>query len=333
MTRGRDGSVMVAGGAGYIGSHSLRDLLEKGFDAFAFDNLSTGHAPSVGRAGLIRGDLQDGALVERTLRERKVRSVFHFAANCYVGESVVDPEKYYRNNVAATLTLLSAMRRAGVGEFIFSSTCATYGNPVQDRMDETHPQAPINPYGRSKLMVERMLEDFAAAYGLRYVSLRYFNAAGAHPDGTIGEDHEPETHLIPLVLRVANGRMERLSLYGDDYPTPDGTCIRDYIHILDLADAHRLALDYLDRGGESTAFNLGNGAGYSVLEVIKCAERVTGRKIPYQVVARRPGDPPRLVGDSTRAQKLLGWRQQFGDLKTIVETAWKWHSGRPGGFG
>jgi UDP-glucose-4-epimerase GalE len=332
MTGSRDGSIMVAGGAGYIGSHALRDLLESGFDAFAFDNLSTGHAPSVGRAGFVEGDLQDGALVERTLRERKVRSVFHFAANCYVGESVTDPEKYYRNNVAATLTLLAAMRRAGVKEFIFSSTCATYGNPVQERMDETHPQAPINPYGWSKLMVERMLADFAAAYGLRYVSLRYFNAAGAHPDGTIGEDHEPETHLIPLVLKVASGRMARLSVFGDDYPTPDGTCIRDYIHILDLAEAHRLALEYLGKGGESTAFNLGNGAGYSVLEVIKCAEAVTGKKVPYEVAPRRAGDPPRLVGDSTRAQKILGWRQRFGDLKTIVETAWKWHSAHPGGF-
>jgi UDP-glucose 4-epimerase len=333
MTGRRDGSIMVAGGAGYIGSHALRDLGENGFDAFAFDNLSTGHAPSVGRATLVQGDLQDGELVERTLRERKVRSVFHFAANCYVGESVTDPEKYYRNNVAATLTLLSAMRRAGVKEFVFSSTCATYGNPVQERMDETHPQAPINPYGWSKLMVERMLADFSHAYGLRYVALRYFNAAGAHPDGTIGEDHEPETHLIPLVLEVASGRMPKLSLFGDDYPTPDGTCIRDYIHILDLAEAHRLALDYLDRGGASTAFNLGNGAGYSVLEVIRCAEAVTGKKVAYQVAPRRAGDPSRLVGDSSRAQKLLGWKQKFGDLKTIVESAWKWHSAHAKGFG
>jgi UDP-glucose-4-epimerase GalE len=332
MTRRRDGAIMVAGGAGYIGSHALRDLRENGFDCFAYDNLSTGHAASVRGSDFVQGDLHDGALIERTLRERKVESVFHFAANCYVGESVTDPEKYYRNNVAATLTLLSAMRRAGVKEFIFSSTCATYGNPVQERMDETHPQAPINPYGWTKLMVERMLADFAPAYGLRYVSLRYFNAAGAHPDGTIGEDHDPETHLIPLVLKVANGRMPFLSVFGDDYPTPDGTCIRDYIHILDLAAAHRLALDYLDAGGGSTAFNLGNGAGYSVLEVIKTAEAVTGRKVSYKVAARRAGDPARLVGDSTRAQKVLNWRQRFGDLKTIVETAWKWHQAHPNGF-
>jgi UDP-glucose-4-epimerase GalE len=332
MTR-RDGTVMVAGGAGYIGSHALRDLREAGFDAFAFDNLSTGHAKSARGGDLVEGDLGDGARVERILRERRVRSVFHFAANCYVGESVTDPEKYYRNNVAATLELLSAMRRAGVGEFVFSSTCATYGNPVQDRMDESHPQAPINPYGWSKLMVERIMADFGAAYGLRFVSLRYFNAAGAHPDGSIGEDHDPETHLIPLVLRVAAGRMPRLSVYGNDYPTPDGTCIRDYIHILDLAAAHRLALEHLDRGGASTAFNLGNGAGYSVLEVIRTAEAVTGRKIPYEVAPRRPGDPPRLVGDSSRAQKVLGWKQRFGDLRTIVETAWAWHRAHPAGFG
>jgi UDP-glucose-4-epimerase GalE len=331
MTR-RDGSVMVAGGAGYIGSHALRDLREAGFEAFAFDNLSTGHAGAAG-ADLVRGDLGDAALVERTLRDRNVRSVFHFAASCYVGESVTDPEKYYRNNVATTLALLSAMRRAGVREFIFSSTCATYGNPVQERMDESHPQNPINPYGWSKLMVERMLADFARAYGLRYVSLRYFNAAGAHPDATIGEDHDPETHLIPLVLKVAGGGMKELSVFGDDYPTPDGTCIRDYIHILDLAAAHRLALDYLDRGGGDGASNLGNGEGYSVLEVIRTAEAVTGRKVPYRVAARRAGDPPRLVGDCARATEVLGWRQRFGDLRTIVETAWAWHRSHPAGFG
>jgi UDP-glucose-4-epimerase GalE len=332
MTGRRPGAIMVAGGAGYIGSHALRDLREAGLDAFAYDNVSTGHAASTLGSVLVEGDLHDGDRVERTLRERGVRSVFHFAANCYVGESVTDPEKYYRNNVAATLTLLSAMRRAGVGEFIFSSTCATYGNPVQERMDESHPQSPINPYGWSKLMVERMLADFSSAYGLRYVSLRYFNAAGAHPDGTIGEDHDPETHLIPLILKVAGGQMPALSVFGDDYPTPDGTCIRDYIHILDLAAAHRLALDHLERGGESTAFNLGNGAGYSVLEVIRMAEAVTGRKIPYRIAPRRAGDPARLVGDSTRAQKVLGWRQRFGDLKTIVETAWNWHRSHPNGY-
>ncbi len=329
----RTGTIMVAGGAGYIGSHCLRHLREAGLDAFAFDNLSTGHGASVAGADFVQGDLADAALIEKTMRDRKVSAVFHFAASCYVGESVTDPEKYYRNNVATTLTLLSAMRRAKVDTFIFSSTCATYGNPVQDLMDESHPQSPINPYGWSKLMVERMLADFAAAYGMKYVALRYFNAAGAHPDGTIGEDHDPETHLIPLVLQVALGKRADIQVFGNDYATPDGTCIRDYIHILDLAEAHRLGLDYLDRGGKSTAFNLGNGAGYSVLEVIRAAEKVTGKKISFRIAPRRAGDPARLVGNSTRARETLGWHQKFGDLPTILETAWKWHQGHPDGYG
>jgi UDP-glucose-4-epimerase GalE len=320
------GSIMVAGGAGYIGSHCLRMLRERGFDAFAFDNLSTGRRDSVLDAPLVVGDLADGALVERTLRERKATSVFHFAASCYVGVSVTDPESYWRNNVATTLTLLSAMRRAGVGTFIFSSTCATYGNPVQEFMDETHPQWPVNPYGWTKFAVERMLSDFHRAYGLKYVALRYFNAAGAHPDGKIGEDHDPETHLIPLVLQVAAGKRADVQVFGDDYPTPDGTCIRDYIHILDLSSAHLLGLSYLEKGGESGAFNLGNGAGYSVLEVIRSAEQVSGKKVAFKVAPRRAGDPARLVGDATRAKKVLGWRQEFGDLKTILETAWRWHN-------
>jgi UDP-glucose 4-epimerase len=270
--------------------------------------------------------------VEKTLRERKVEAVFHFAASCYVGESVTDPAKYYRNNVATTLKLLDAMRRAGVGTFIFSSTCATYGDPVQERMDETHPQKPINPYGWSKLMVERILEDFGRAYGLKWVALRYFNAAGAHPDGMIGEHHDPETHLLPIVLQAALGMRPKIQVFGNDYPTPDGTCIRDYIHILDLSAAHVLGLEYLRGGGASTAFNLGNGAGYSVLEVIKVGEDVSGRRIPYEVAPRRAGDPARLVGDASRAQKVLGWKQTFGDLPTIVESAWRWHRAHPKGF-
>jgi UDP-glucose 4-epimerase len=319
------GSIMVAGGAGYIGSHCLRLLRERGHDAFAYDNLATGRREAVLDAPLVVGDLADGALVERTLRERNVSCVFHFAASCYVGVSVTDPESYWRNNVATTLTLLSAMRRAGVGSFVFSSTCATYGEPTQEFMDETHRQWPINPYGWTKFAVERMLADFHRAYGLKYVAFRYFNAAGAHPDGRIGEDHDPETHLIPLVLQVASGVRQDIQVFGDDYPTPDGTCIRDYIHILDLSSAHLLGLEYLNRGGESTAFNLGNGAGYSVLEVIRTAEKITGRKIPFRVAPRRAGDPARLVGDAARAKTTLGWKQEFGDLATIVETAWKWH--------
>lgn len=324
---------MVAGGAGYIGSHCLRHLREHGIDAFAYDNLSEGHAAAVLDAPLVEGELDDRARLVAVMKERRVRAVFHFAASCYVGVSVKDPEAYYRNNVATTLELLSAMREAGVGTFIFSSTCATYGNPVQDYMDETHPQSPINPYGWTKFMVEKMLADFSHAYGLRFVALRYFNAAGAHPDGRIGEDHDPETHLIPIVLQVAQGTRDGLMVYGDDYATPDGTCIRDYIHILDLAEAHRLAMEYLDRGGESTAFNLGNGAGYSVLEVIRAAEAVTGRTIPWKVGPRREGDPARLVGRCTRAQEILGWKQKFGDLKTILETAWNWHRAHPKGYG
>lgn len=319
------GSIMVAGGAGYIGSHCLRMLREKGYDAYAFDNLATGRREAVLDAPLVVGDLADAALVERTLRERKTSAVFHFAASCYVGVSVTDPESYWRNNVATTLALLSAMRRADVGTFIFSSTCATYGDPVQELMNEEHPQRPVNPYGWTKFAVERMLSDFGRAYGLKWVALRYFNAAGAHPDGRIGEDHDPETHLIPLVLQVAAGVRPDIQVFGTDYPTPDGTCIRDYIHILDLSSAHLLGLTYLERGGESRAFNLGNGAGYSVLEVIRAAEQVTGRKIAFRTAPRRAGDPSRLVGDASLAKRTLGWTQQYGDLRTILETAWRWH--------
>jgi UDP-glucose 4-epimerase len=315
----------VAGGAGYIGSHCLRLLRERGYDAFAYDNLSTGRREATLDAPFVLGDLADGALVEKTLRERKVDCVFHFAASCYVGVSVTDPESYWRNNVATTLTLLSAMRRANVSEFIFSSTCATYGDPVQELMNEEHPQRPINPYGWTKFAVERILEDFARAYGLKYVAFRYFNAAGAHPDGRIGEDHDPETHLVPIVLQVASGLRKDVQVFGDDYPTPDGTCIRDYIHVLDLSSAHLLGLEYLRKGGASTAFNLGNGAGYSVLEVLKTAEAATGEKIPFRVAPRRAGDPPRLVGDASKAKSVLGWRQEFGDLRTIVDSAWRWH--------
>ncbi|MSR74436.1 MAG: UDP-glucose 4-epimerase GalE [Planctomycetes bacterium] len=326
------GSIMVAGGAGYIGSHTLWMLRQKGFDAFAYDNLSEGHRAAVLDADLVVGDLADSALVERTLRERKVDAVFHFAAYCYVGESVTDPSKYYKNNVVTTLALLDAMRRAEVKQFVFSSTCATYGNPVQERMDEAHPQWPINPYGWTKFMVERALADYERAYGLRSVCLRYFNAAGAHPEGSIGEDHNTETHLIPLVLQAAVGRRAALKVFGNDYDTPDGTCIRDYIHILDLAAAHLLGLESLRRGDASTAFNLGNGAGYSVLDVIRAAEAVTGLKVPYEFAPRRAGDPARLVGDCRRAEQVLGWRQQWADLPSIIGSAWRWHQLHPDGF-
>ena len=327
------GSIMVAGGAGYIGSHCLWLLRQKGYEAFAYDNLSEGHRAGVLDADLVEGELNDGELVEKTLRERDVEAVFHFAANCYVGVSVTDPARYYENNVVTTKVLLDAMVRADVGYFIFSSTCATYGDPVQERMDESHPQWPINPYGWTKFMVERMLADYAHAYGLWQVSLRYFNAAGAHPDGMIGEYHDPETHLIPLVLMVPMGLRGDIKVFGDDYDTPDGTCVRDYIHVLDLSEAHLAGLDYLRKGGELTAFNLGNGAGYSVLEVIRSAEEVTGKTVPFTMTPRRAGDPACLVGDASLTLKTLGWRQSHGDLRTIIETAWAWHSSHPGGFG
>ena len=326
------GTIMVAGGAGYIGSHCLWLLRQRGYDAFAFDNLSEGHRQAVLEADLVEGSLSDFELVKRTLQERDVEAVFHFAASCYVGVSVTDPSQYYDNNVATTLKLLDAMRAADVGKFIFSSTCATYGNPVQEYMDEKHPQWPINPYGWTKFVVERILADYGHAYGLKSVALRYFNAAGAHPDGVIGEHHDPETHLIPLVIHAAQGRRPDIKVFGTDYDTPDGTCIRDYIHILDLADAHLLGLEYLRDGGESAAFNLGNGAGYSVMEVIKMVEQIIGKPIPYETVARRAGDPARLVGNSARAQEVLGWRQQYGDLETIIKTAWRWHEAHPDGF-
>lgn len=327
------GSIMVAGGAGYIGSHCLYDLRKRGFNAFAFDDLSEGHRSAVLSADLVEGDLADEALVEKTLRDRQVDAVFHFAAHCYVGVSVTEPSKYYRNNVMTTLKLLDAMRRASVGTFVFSSTCATYGNPVQDLMNEAHPQWPINPYGWSKFMVERMLEDYGRAYGLKFCALRYFNAAGAHPDGIIGEDHDPETHLIPLVLRAAVGLGPTLKVFGNDYPTKDGTCIRDYIHILDLSDAHVRGLEYLRKGGKSGFFNLGNGAGYSVLEVIRTSEGIVGKKVPFEFAPRRAGDPARLVGDAKLAKEVLGWKQSYGDLETIIRSAWRWHESHPKGFG
>ncbi|NRA96786.1 MAG: UDP-glucose 4-epimerase GalE [Planctomycetes bacterium] len=326
------GTIMVAGGAGYIGSHCLWLLRQRGFDAFAYDDLREGHRPAVLDADLVLGSLSDFDLVKQTLEDRDVDAVFHFAASCYVGVSVDDPSSYYDNNVATTLKLLDAMRAANVGTFIFSSTCATYGNPVQEYMDEMHPQWPINPYGWTKFFVERILADYGHAYGMKYVALRYFNAAGAHPDGIIGEHHDPETHLIPLVVHAGQGKRPDIKVFGDDYETPDGTCIRDYIHILDLADAHLLGLEYLRGGGESAAFNLGNGAGYSVMEVIKMVEQVIGKPIPYEIVGRRAGDPARLVGNSARAQAVLGWKQQYGDLETIIGTAWSWHEAHPDGF-
>lgn len=321
--------VLVVGGAGYIGSHMVKQLTRSGHEVVVLDNLTTG-LRSLARYGkLIVGDLGDAALLERLFREYKFDGVMHFAASSLVGESVADPSKYYRNNVASTITLLDAMVLNGVKHFIFSSTAATFGEPVYTPIDEYHLQAPINPYGASKLMVERILKDYADAYGLNSVSLRYFNACGADPEGELVECHDPETHLIPLVLQAASGRRKSITVFGRDYPTEDGTCIRDYIHIEDLCSAHALALEALVSGEKrgAVAYNLGNGSGYSVQEVIDVALQVvskTGHSLLVEEGLRRPGDPAVLVADSGRARAELGWRPKYADLQTIIEHAWQW---------
>lgn len=317
--------VLVTGGAGYIGSHACKALAAAGYVPVSFDNLVYGHEWAVHWGPLVRGDILDRAALDAAILEWQPVAVMHFAAFAYVGESVLNPGKYYRNNVAGSLTLLEAMRDHGIDKFIFSSTCATYGVPDVVPISETLPQRPINPYGASKLMIEQMLRDFDVAHGLRSISLRYFNAAGADPEGEIGESHDPETHLIPLVLDAAAGTRPEIVVYGDDYDTPDGTCIRDYIHVTDLADAHVLALGALESGSPTMAYNLGNGRGFSVKEVIETARAVTGREIPVRFGERRPGDPPRLVGDATRIQKELGWQPRHANLADMIGTAWQWH--------
>lgn len=318
-------SVLVTGGAGYIGSHVCKSLSRHGFTPVCYDNLSRGHARAVQWGPLEQGDILDAARLEAVLQHYRPCGVMHFAALAYVGESVAEPALYYRNNTAGSLTLLQAMLAAGVGHFIFSSTCATYGTPQQVPITEQHPQHPINPYGWSKLMVERMLVDLSTACALRSVALRYFNAAGADPEGEIGECHEPETHLIPLTLKVAAGELPHLDIYGDDYDTVDGTCIRDYIHVSDLAEAHVLALQYLLDGGETGAFNLGNEVGYSVREIVEQGERVTGKNINTSNGPRRPGDPPCLIADSSGIKSVLGWKAANSDMENILTTAWRWH--------
>ncbi len=320
--------VLVTGGAGYIGAHAVRELKKAGYEVVILDNLIYGHRELAQGERLIVGDLENCALLEQLFAEHRFEAVMHFAAYAYVGESVENPAKYYRNNVAATLNLLDAMREAKVSRFIFSSTCATYGEPKEVPILESHPQNPINPYGASKMMVERILADYSKAFGLKYVALRYFNAAGADESGEIGEDHNPETHLIPLVLDAALGKRKHITIYGTDYNTPDGTCIRDYIHVTDLANAHVLGLKYLENRGESDVFNLGNGNGFSVREVIETARKVTGREILVVEGARRPGDPAQLIGSAEKAKKVLGWNPKFNQLETIIATAWKWHQKR-----
>lgn len=315
--------ILVVGGAGYIGSHMVKMLCQLGCIVTVLDDLSSGHRDAVLCDDFVQGNFGDRVVLD-TLFSNKFDAVMHFGSFIQVGESLQRPEKYYRNNVTYTLGLVDAMRAHGVNKFIFSSTAATFGEPQYTPIDERHPQQPINPYGRTKLMVEQALSDYERAYGFKSVSLRYFNAAGADPEGHLGERHDPETHLIPLVLQAASGRRPSISVFGRDYDTPDGTCIRDYIHIQDLCSAHWLALRSLLNGEDSQHYNLGNGNGFSVQEVIDAAEQVTGRKIPVVNSPRRDGDPARLVADSRLAREKLGWRPQYSDLATIIEHAWKW---------
>lgn len=324
-------TILVTGGAGYIGSHAVLALKEKGYEVIILDNLVYGHRDLVEnslKVELIVGDTSDRALLDQIFNTRNISAVMHFAAYAYVGESVENPAKYYHNNVVGTLTLLEAMHKAGIHKFVFSSTCATYGVPETIPIPETHPQNPINPYGASKLMVERILQDFDIAYNFKSVIFRYFNAAGADAKGRTGEDHNPETHLIPLILLTALGKRKAIKIFGTDYPTRDGTCIRDYIHVTDLAQAHVLGLEYLLKGGDSEIFNLGNGNGFTVREMIATAKQVTGKDFTVEEAERRPGDPPMLVGSSNKARQVLGWRPQSADLSKIVEDAWQWHQKR-----
>ena len=323
-------TILITGGAGYIGSHAVRKLKGAGYNTLVLDNLIYGHREFVNEEELIVGDLADTKLLARLFSKCEIKAVMHFAAFAYVGESVQEPSKYYRNNVANTINLLDAMVKYDVRHMIFSSTCATYGEPQKIPITEEHEQNPINPYGRSKFMVEKILQDYERAYGLRSITLRYFNAAGADPEGRIGEDHNPETHLIPLVLDVAMGRLDNIKVFGIDYDTVDGTCNRDYIHVNDLADAHVQSLDYLRYEDRSEIFNLGNGNGFSVNQVIETAKRVTGRNITVKEVGRRPGDPAVLVGSSGKIESALGWKPRFYKLEDIIQTAWTWHTCRFG---
>ena len=324
-------TILVTGGAGYIGSHAVLALEKAGYQVVILDNLIYGHEDLVKQtlqAKLVVGDITDRALLDQLFVTYNIAAVMHFAAYIAVGESVIDPAKYYHNNVVGALTLLEAMLAASVKRFVFSSTCAIYGPPKTVPIPEDHPQNPISPYAVSKLMVEKILADFSRAYDLQSVCFRYFNAAGADPEGRLGEDHMPETHLIPLVLFAALGRRESVSIFGTDYPTPDGTCTRDYIHVSDLATAHVLGLEYLLKGGTTEFFNLGNGNGFSVRQVIEMAQQVTGKSITAIARDRRPGDPPSLVGGSEKARRILGWSPQYPNLEEIIAHAWQWHKYR-----
>ncbi len=324
-------NVMVVGGAGYIGSHAVRLLVDAGHAVTVYDNLSRGHREAVPAGMLVEGELSDRAKVVATLKEKKIDAVMHFAAFALVNESVSDPALYYRNNVIDAVELLDAMREADVKKIVFSSTTATYGEPDNIPIPETTPQEPINPYGFTKLVFENALADYAKAYGFAYAALRYFNAAGARPDGSIGEDHDPETHIIPIVLQVALGQRDKITIFGDDYPTSDGTCVRDYIHIDDLGDAHLKALERLEPG-KGICVNLGTGRGTSVREIVETCREVTGHPIPEVMGERREGDPPELIADARLAAEVLGWTPKYTDLKSIIQTAWKWHQSHPNGY-
>lgn len=325
-------AILVTGGAGYIGSHTVKELKDRGREVVVYDNLSRGHRDAVGEVPLIVADLMDSKVLAKTIEDYNIDSVVHFAAESQVGESMQNPQKYYLNNVSGTLNLLKVMLDKDVKNIVFSSTAATYGEPEEVPITENCPKNPTNVYGRTKLMIEHILSDYDMAYGLKYVALRYFNAAGAHISGEIGEDHAPETHLIPIIMEVLLGKRDKLSIFGTDYATEDGTCIRDYIHVTDLAQAHILALDWLKSGNPSRAYNLGNGNGFSVKQVVDTVERVTGREIPVEYAKRRAGDPAVLIASSQKVRDELKWQPQFDDLDTIISTAWKWHSNNPNGY-
>mgnify|MGYP006284971705 CR=1 FL=1 len=320
--------VLITGGAGYIGSHSNKLFSNEGYETVVFDNLSNGHRELAAYGTFFSGDLTSPEDIQRCLRTYSVESVIHFAGFAYVGESVEKPALYYRNNIVSTLNLLDCMRECGVHNIVFSSTCSTYGIPQEVPITEDHPQHPINPYGRSKLTVEHILKDYEQAYGIQHVILRYFNVAGADPDGEMGEWHVPETHLIPLVIEAAKGTRPGIDIYGTDYDTPDGTCIRDYIHVADLSNAHVRAMEYMLDSGKSDCFNLGNGNGFSVREVVGAVEDVTGVRVRTRDVQRRPGDPPVLISSAEKAEQTLDWRKKYPDLETIIEHAWVWHRNR-----
>ena len=326
-------AILVCGGAGYIGSHAVHALIEKGEQVVIVDNLQTGHCGALNpKAKFYEGDIRDASVLDKIFTENKVEAVIHFAANSLVGESMEKPLLYFNNNVYGMQVLLEAMVRHGVDKIVFSSTAAVYGEPKRVPIHEDDETCPTNTYGETKLTMEKMMKWVSRANGVRYVSLRYFNAAGALPDGSIGEDHATETHLIPLILQVPTGRRDHITVFGDDYPTPDGTCLRDYIHVVDLADAHVLALEYLRKGGASDIFNLGNGQGFSVKEMIAAAEKATGRSIKVEIGARRAGDPAQLIASSEKARSVLGWKPQFTDVEQVIGTAWRWHEHHPHGY-